>query len=131
MKIVVLSTNPKLYSTRRLMEAGRERGHQMVVLNHKRCYMNITSHKPSIHFKGEAITAVLLFVVATGLMRGSSGIRLFVAVVEFLLRLLYCSRRRREVRGKPTVAIDPSRLAFKGISGVNPYRVSGGKGCYA
>ena len=33
---------------------------------------------------GEAITAVLLFVVATGLMRGSSGIRLFVAVVEFL-----------------------------------------------
>ena len=33
---------------------------------------------------GEAITAILLFIVASGLMRGSNGIRLFVAIVEFL-----------------------------------------------
>ena len=33
---------------------------------------------------GETITAVLLFVVASGLMRGSDGIRLFVAIVQFL-----------------------------------------------
>jgi hypothetical protein len=33
---------------------------------------------------GEAITAVLLFVVAAGLMRGRNSIRLFVAIVEFL-----------------------------------------------
>ncbi len=58
MKIGILSTNKNLYSTRRLAEAGIERGHQMPVINHKRCYMNITSHKPSIHFKGEAITGV-------------------------------------------------------------------------
>ncbi len=31
---------------------------------------------------GEAISAVLLFVVATGLMRGSAGMRLFVAIVQ-------------------------------------------------
>ena len=58
MKIGILSTNKNLYSTRRLVEAGIERGHQMPVINHKRCYMNITSHNPSIHFKGEAITGV-------------------------------------------------------------------------
>ena len=58
MKIAVLSTNPRLYSTRRLMEAGRERGHEMMVLNHKRCYMNITTMRPSIHYKGEAVTGV-------------------------------------------------------------------------
>lgn len=58
MKIGILSTNGNLYSTKRLVEAGLERGHEMPVINHKRCYMNITSHKPSIHFKGEAITGV-------------------------------------------------------------------------
>ena len=58
MKIAVLSTNPKLYSTQRLLEAGRERGHRMLVVNHKRCYMNITTHRPSVHYKGEAIEGV-------------------------------------------------------------------------
>ena len=58
MKIAVLSTNRELYSTRRLVEAGIERGHKMPVINHKRCYMNITSHNPSIHIRGEAITGV-------------------------------------------------------------------------
>src|SRR5210317_1937098 len=58
MKIAVLSTNKNLYSTSRLVEAGRERGHEMPVINHKHCYMNITSHNPSIHLKGEAISGV-------------------------------------------------------------------------
>jgi ribosomal protein S6--L-glutamate ligase len=58
LKIVVLSTNPRLYSTRRLVEAGKERGHKMLVLNHRRCYMNITTMRPSIHYKGEAVEDV-------------------------------------------------------------------------
>ena len=37
---------------------------------------------------GEAITAILLFIVASGLMRGSNGIRLFVAIVQFLTMAL-------------------------------------------
>lgn len=58
MKIVVLSTNPKLYSTRRLVEAGQAAGHEMLVINHRRCYMNITTHRPSIHYKGKPISGV-------------------------------------------------------------------------
>lgn len=58
MKIVVLSTNRNLYSTRRLVEAGVDRGHDMRVINHKRCYMNIVSHKPEIHYRGESIRGV-------------------------------------------------------------------------
>ncbi len=58
MKIAVLSTNKNLYSTRRLVEAGLERGHQMPVINHKRCYMNIASSKPEIHIDGKAIEGV-------------------------------------------------------------------------
>lgn len=58
MKIGILSTNRNLYSTKRLVEAGIERGHEMPVINHKRCYMNITSHNPSIHVRGEVIEGV-------------------------------------------------------------------------
>lgn len=58
MKIAILSTNSNLYSTRRLVEAGKARGHTVLVVNHKRCYMNITSHRPSIHYKGEPIIGV-------------------------------------------------------------------------
>jgi ribosomal protein S6--L-glutamate ligase len=58
MKIAVLSTNGRLYSTQRLIEAGTERGHEMLIVNHKRCYMNVTSHRPSVHLKGEAIEGV-------------------------------------------------------------------------
>jgi ribosomal protein S6--L-glutamate ligase len=58
MKIGVLSTNRNLYSTRRIVEAGEERGHEMLVINHKQCYMNITSHNPTVHWKGETIEGV-------------------------------------------------------------------------
>ena len=55
MKIAILSRNPKLYSTRRLVEAGRERGHDIRVLDVLRCYMNITSLRPEIHYRGESV----------------------------------------------------------------------------
>ena len=58
MKIGILSTSKNLYSTRRLVEAGIERGHEMPVINHNRCYMNITSHRPSVNLRGEPITGV-------------------------------------------------------------------------
>ena len=58
MKIGILSTNRNLYSTKRLVEASKERGHEVLVINHKQCYMNITSHNPSVHWKGEAIEGV-------------------------------------------------------------------------
>lgn len=58
MKIGILSTNKNLYSTKRMVEAGEKRGHQMPVINHQHCYMNITSHNPSVHLKGVAIEGV-------------------------------------------------------------------------
>ncbi|WP_372737125.1 30S ribosomal protein S6--L-glutamate ligase [Neptunomonas sp.] len=53
MKIGILSRNSKLYSTRRLIEACEARGHETKVIDALRCYMNINSEQPSIHFKGE------------------------------------------------------------------------------
>ena len=55
MKIAVLSRNPRLYSTRRLVEAGEQRGHQVIVIDTLRAYMNIASHKPQIHYRGQPL----------------------------------------------------------------------------
>ena len=66
MKIAILSTNKNLYSTRRLVEAGEERDHEVLVVNHKRCYMNIMSSNPSIHYNGEAISGVEAIIPRIG-----------------------------------------------------------------
>ncbi len=55
MKIAILSRRASLYSTSRLVEAAKARGHEVRVINPLRCYMNITSHRPSIHYNGEAL----------------------------------------------------------------------------
>jgi len=56
MKLAVLSRNPRLYSTTRLVAAARERGHEVRIIDVLRCYMDITSKAPSIHYKGEELT---------------------------------------------------------------------------
>jgi ribosomal protein S6--L-glutamate ligase len=80
MKIVILSRNPKLYSTRRLAEAARQRGHEARVVDVLRCYMNITSHAPSIHYKGEHLTdfdAVIPRIGASVTFYGTAVLRQF------------------------------------------------------
>jgi len=55
MKIAILSRNPKLYSTHRLVEAGLQRGHEVRVLDTLKCYMDIASTGSGIHYKGERV----------------------------------------------------------------------------
>ncbi|MDN6180590.1 MAG: 30S ribosomal protein S6--L-glutamate ligase [Halomonas subglaciescola] len=55
MHIALLSRNRNLYSTQRLVEAAKARGHSARVVDTLRCYMSIASHHPSIHYKGHAI----------------------------------------------------------------------------
>ena len=53
MKIAILSRKASLYSTRRLMEAGKQRGHEVRVIDTLRCYMNITSRRPQVLLGGD------------------------------------------------------------------------------
>ncbi len=80
MKLAVLSRNRKLYSTRRLIEAAEQRGHEVRVLDVLRCYMNITSMRPSIHYKGETLTgfdAVIPRIGASVTFYGTAVLRQF------------------------------------------------------
>ncbi len=52
MKILMLARNPNLYSHQRLVEAAKERGHKLDIVNTIQCYMNITSHRPTVIYKG-------------------------------------------------------------------------------
>lgn len=58
MKIVVLSRNPKLYSTQKIVEAGEKRNHEMVILDHTKCDIIIEKKKPAILYKNELVTGV-------------------------------------------------------------------------
>ncbi len=80
MKIAILSRNGGLYSTKRLKEAGEERGHEMKVIDHLRCYMNITSHRPSMMYQGkllEDFDAVIPRIGASQTFYGTAVVRQF------------------------------------------------------
>ena len=80
MRIAILSTNRNLYSTRRLAEAADERGHEVAIVDHRRCYMNIASNDPQIHYKGEALDefdAVIPRIGASVSFYGTSVVRQF------------------------------------------------------
>jgi ribosomal protein S6--L-glutamate ligase len=55
LKIAVLASNRELYSNRRLIEAGKLRGHDMRFINIEQCYMNISADEPEIHYRGGEI----------------------------------------------------------------------------
>ena len=55
MKIAILSRNPKLYSTRRLKEAGEAQGHEVDIIDTLHCYMDITSSRPTVRYHGEEL----------------------------------------------------------------------------
>ena len=52
MKLAILSRNASLYSTRRLVEAARARGHSVRVLDPLRCYMRIAPDGFAMRYKG-------------------------------------------------------------------------------
>lgn len=58
MRFVLLSRDPSLYSTRRLVEAARARGHRVRVLDPLRCYMRIGSPASEIHYRGRPLGPV-------------------------------------------------------------------------
>ena len=63
LKIALLATNPELYSNQRLIEAGEERGHEMVFLSIKDCYMKLDDENPEVHYRGGHIITGLDAVI--------------------------------------------------------------------
>lgn len=99
MKIAILSRDPKLYSTQRLVEAAKNRGHEVKVLDVVRCYMNITSLRPAIHYKGEELTgfdAVIPRIGASVTFYGTAVLRQFEMMGVFPLNESVAVTRSRD-----------------------------------
>jgi ribosomal protein S6--L-glutamate ligase len=78
MKLAILSRNSKLYSTQRLVEAARLRGHTVRVLDPLRCYMRIEPGEFAMHYKGRALSdydAVIPRIGASVTFYGSAVLR--------------------------------------------------------
>ena len=80
MNIVILSRGPGLYSTQSLVYAGRQRGHNMRVVDHVRCNILIESGKPAIYYDGEKLSnidAVIPRIGASVTFHGTAILRQF------------------------------------------------------
>lgn len=99
MKIAILSRKSTLYSTRRLVEAAKRRGHEVRVIDPLRCYMNITSHRPLIHYKGEVLEgydAVIPRIGASITFYGAAVLRQFEMMGMFPLNESVAITRARD-----------------------------------
>jgi len=99
MKIAILSRNKELYSPGRMVEEARARGHEIRVIDPLRCYMNITSHKPSIHFKGEPLEgyeAVIPRIGASFTFFGTAVVRQFEMMGVYCLNESVAITRSRD-----------------------------------
>ncbi|MBD2395574.1 30S ribosomal protein S6--L-glutamate ligase [Cyanobacterium aponinum FACHB-4101] len=86
MKIAILSQDSSLYSTRKLRDAAEKRGHEVKVVNYLRCYMNITSHKPSVVYGGkelENFDAIIPRIGASRTFYGCAVVRQFEVMGVF------------------------------------------------
>ncbi len=88
MKIAILSRRPKLYSTRRLEEEAKKRGHQVKIIDTLRCYMNITTQNPYIHYKGKILDkfdAIIPRIGASITFYGAALVRQFEMMGVFVV----------------------------------------------
>jgi ribosomal protein S6--L-glutamate ligase len=100
LRIAVLANNPELYSNKRLMEAGEERGHQMRFLNIRQCYMNISSQKSQIYTCGgellDNIDAVIPRIRPSMTFYGCAVTKQFETSGAFCLNNSVAIRRSRD-----------------------------------
>ena len=79
MKLGILSQDIRLYSTSRLYESAKNRGHDTEVVSYLRCYMNIAKAKPRIFFQGRQMNfdVVIPRIAATWTFYGAAVVRQF------------------------------------------------------
>ncbi|MCL4109125.1 UNVERIFIED_CONTAM: hypothetical protein GTU68_031037 [Idotea baltica] len=80
MKIAILSRNPKIHSTNRLVEAAKERGHEVEVIDHLQCVVLTEAGQPNLLFKGRLLggfDAVIPRIGTSATSYGSTIVRQF------------------------------------------------------
>lgn len=99
MKIAILSRNRRLYSTRRIMQAAQERGHEVQIIDVLKCYMNIASRSPMVHLEGDPLSgfdAVVPRIGASVTAYGTAVLRQFEVMGVYSLNESVALARSRD-----------------------------------
>jgi ribosomal protein S6--L-glutamate ligase len=119
MRIAILSRRPSLYSTQRLKEAGKNRGHETTVVDYLRCYMDITSRRPQVIYQGEPlqVDAVIPRIGASHTFYGTAVVRQFEMMGVFVANESQAiSRARDKLRSLQLLARDGVGLPVTGCA---------------
>lgn len=108
MKLALLCRNEHLYSHQRLVEAAQKRGHDIDVINHLRCYINITSNRPTVSYKGKSLPAydaIIPRIGASVTFYGTAVVRQFEMMgVYSLCESVAITRSRDKLRSLQLLA---------------------------
>lgn len=80
MKIAILSNGPANYSTKRLKEEAKKRGHQVDVIKYKHCHAIIEQSSPVVRYKGDILTgydAIIPRIASSMTRYGTAIVRQF------------------------------------------------------
>lgn len=86
MNIAILSRDAKLYSTRRIKEAGERRGHNVEIIDHMKCVLFIEKKNPVVLYQGKRLDyfdAVIPRIGASVTFYGAAVVRQFEMMKVF------------------------------------------------
>ncbi|MDO8953535.1 MAG: 30S ribosomal protein S6--L-glutamate ligase [Gammaproteobacteria bacterium] len=99
MRLAILSRAPLCYSTTRLVEAAKKRGHEVDVIDTLLCYMNITSIEPNIYYKGQKLPkydAIIPRIGTSATFYGTAIVRQFELMGVFSINSSIAITRSRD-----------------------------------
>lgn len=100
LNIILLASNPELYSNKRLIEAAEQRGHTIRFVNARHCYMNISAVNSEVHYRGgevlRDVDAVIPRIKPAVTFYGCAVVRHFETTGSFCLNTAVSIARSRD-----------------------------------
>ena len=108
MRIAILSNGPGNYSTKRLVEEARKRGHDVEVIKYKNCYISIEQGSNQVFYKGEPLgkyDAIIPRIASYMTKYGTAIVRQLEMQGEYCLsKSLAITRARDKLRSTQLLA---------------------------
>ena len=118
LRICLLTREPNNFTTRRIVQAAEERGHVCEVINTTRCYMNINSLAPEVHYDGRVLPqfdAVIPRVGTSVTAYGMAVVRQFDLMGAFCVNKAMATQGKGVVLGETRKAAESVIGAFRGL----------------
>lgn len=87
MNILILSSSKVLYSTKRLVEEAKGKGHNVEVIKPTHCYMEVSTGAPMVYYKKRKLDSVDIVIPRIGASISSYGMAI---VRQFEMMGVYC-----------------------------------------